>query len=360
MELKGKIVFASGRATDFDIWTIDLASGKLTQITHGDDFNDTPRWSPDGSLIAFTSVGDDLISSICVMDKDGKNRRRLTDNMHCQHPNWSADGKKILFTANSPGTSEIEIRLFDLETNKSAVVFQRDGEETEPCLSPDGKKILFASTDPNSTVPFPDRDTDIWERDLSSGAERKICEHPARDYGPVYSPNGSQIAFISHRNGISEGEYLEALQTLKNNLNPKDRRSIDQTIVALREMTLDGDIYVANIDGTGLRALTSNDSLDIGVRWSPCGKYLVYSASSEGDVNAQRLKIIEVESGNIVPFEYDRSPFESEIGSDSDNYLNKRWFLKLFPDFLEKKLVTHFSSTALWGEERRPDWTYST
>lgn len=360
MELKGKIVFSSGRSTDFDIWTLELPGGQLRQLTHGKDLNDTPRWSPDGSQIVFTSIGDDLISSLCVMDKDGKNKRRLTENVHAQHPSWSADGRNILFTANAGNRAEIEICLYDLHANNYKVLFRREGEETEPCLSPDGKKILFAGTDPRSEIPFPHRDTEIWEHDVESGVEQKLYSHPAQDYSPVYSPDGLQIAFISHRNGRSEEEYLQKLQEIKKALNPKDRLSIDRTIRALQDITQDGDIFVADRNGQNLKQLTQDNGLNAGVRWSPCGQYLVYSAAPKGDTSTERLKVIEVKTRQQIPFEYDRTLLQKEIDSDPKRYLNNRIFMHLVPDFIEARLLTREVGSMFWGEERRPDWTHAT
>ena len=70
MGLIGKVVFSSGRATDFDIWCLDLVKGELTQLTKGRNFNDYPRWSPSGDLIAFTRADEDSIASIWVMEPD--------------------------------------------------------------------------------------------------------------------------------------------------------------------------------------------------------------------------------------------------------------------------------------------------
>jgi len=54
-DLEGKIVFSSGRTGDFDIWSLDLGSKELLQLTTGSDWNDMPRWSPDGLRVAFIS-----------------------------------------------------------------------------------------------------------------------------------------------------------------------------------------------------------------------------------------------------------------------------------------------------------------
>lgn len=50
MDLKGKIVFSSGISVNFDIWCLDLESGSLLQLTHGDSVNDFPRWSQNNLL----------------------------------------------------------------------------------------------------------------------------------------------------------------------------------------------------------------------------------------------------------------------------------------------------------------------
>src|SRR5690606_33230488 len=116
------------------------------------------------------------------------------------------------------------------------VLFNRKGVETEPELSPDGEKVIFAAVDPESTIPFSNRDTDIWERNIKTGSERKICSHPARDYGPVYSPDGSKIAFISHRNGRTEEEMLEKLKEVQKITLDGDLESIDKAISELKSL----------------------------------------------------------------------------------------------------------------------------
>jgi Tol biopolymer transport system component len=361
MSLTGTLVFSSGYKTDFDIWTLDLATSGLRQVTHGSDLNDSPCWSPDGKTIAFISTGMDMIASLCVVDGAGTNKRRLTSNVHCQHPDWHPDGKKILFTANaSEGGEEIDVCVYDLEKDSYDVLFRREGTESQPSFSPDGRKVVFASVDTNSAAPFAHRDTEIWERDLASGEERKVCAHPARDHSPVYSPDGQSIAFVSHRNGRGEEEYLQKLKDIQNRLNVKDRKSIDQAITELQSIEWDSEICVVDANGGNMRQLTHNDGMDVGVRWSPCGKYLVYSSADKDSTSTERIRIIEVESGKVVPLKYDRDYLMAEIGSDPNALLNQRWVSKVLPDFIERPIAMWILGGGFFGEERQPDWTAKT
>lgn len=356
MGLEGSLVFASGKSTDFDIWKLDLQSRELIQLTSGMGLNDQPKWSPDGTKIAFISTGPDFIASLCVMNRDGSQKQRLTTNIHCQHPSWSADGEKVVFVANAENNDEFHICVYDLKAATHQILFRRDGHETEPMLSRDGKKVLFASTDPDSQIPFSHRDTEIWQYDLATKLATKVCRHGARDYCPVYSPNEQKIAFVSHRNGRSEEDYLEKLRKIKQSLDTKSRASIDAAIKELLALEQDGDIHVVNADGTNLRQLTTNAGADTDICWSPCGNYIAYSASPADKGTCERIKVIEVETGSNVPLAYDRKPLMQEISADPDRYVNNHLFQYLIPNFIERPYMRRFISETFWGEERQPDW----
>jgi hypothetical protein len=78
---------------DGDIFVLDLATGVVTQLTSdpaGAPVHDEgPAWSPDGTMIAFTSERADPNGDIWVMQADGSNPRRLTDNTFLdESPDW--------------------------------------------------------------------------------------------------------------------------------------------------------------------------------------------------------------------------------------------------------------------------------
>ncbi|MCB0358917.1 MAG: PD40 domain-containing protein [Bdellovibrionales bacterium] len=359
MDLKGTVVFSSGKSADFDIWTLALESGKLRQLTHGAELNDSPRWSPDGARIAYIAAGADGIFSVWVMERDGKNKQQLTTGIHCAHPAWAPDGSRIVFAANAADPNEFELCSVECQTKQVDVLFRRPGIESGPSISPDGSSVLFAGVDPNSDLPFSDRDTEIWEYDTATKTERRICAHPARDYSPVYSPDGTKIAFVSHRNGRSEEEYAAKLHEIRANLNLKDRKSVDSAIRALAALDRDSDIYVVDTTGENLRKITRNEGSDTSVRWSPCGNFLVFASAPKDEAASERLHVAELATGKVTALQYDRSPLAQEIGANAKGMLDNNILMRLIPNFIERPLKMRAVGSAFWGEEREPDWTYA-
>src|SRR5216117_1854859 len=80
-------------------------------LTNNPGGDDTPAWSPDGTRIAFTSARDGNWE-IYVMNADGSNATRLTDN-GAQMPAWSPDGTRIAFTSARDGNWEIYVMNAD-------------------------------------------------------------------------------------------------------------------------------------------------------------------------------------------------------------------------------------------------------
>jgi TolB protein len=104
------------------ILVTELASGDSIDLTFGlIAAHESPRWSPDGRQILFSSTRDDPVhsrSDVFVMSADGRNLRNLTG-----HPSedfdakWSSDGKKVVFASLRSGTSLLyEIDLASGET----------------------------------------------------------------------------------------------------------------------------------------------------------------------------------------------------------------------------------------------------
>ena len=112
-----QIAFASRRRQNeaSDIYALDLATGKRTQLTRdaGRDVDSRqPAWSPDGSTIAYTrgKVGQ-WVDSIYLMDVDGKNKRLFAES--ASQPAWSPDSTQLVFVKGRGTRSEIWIGQTD-------------------------------------------------------------------------------------------------------------------------------------------------------------------------------------------------------------------------------------------------------
>jgi Tol biopolymer transport system component len=151
----GTLVFQSDVAGRPKIFTVDVATGQVRQITQGTEWRDeSPRWSPDGQSIAFTSnrahygatpeAGTPDLD-VHVMRADGSQVRRITTDPGNDHdPSWLPDGQSLVFSSDRASRGDLyRVRLSDGHTTRLTTNFV--GRAIMPAVSPDGAKVAFAA-----------------------------------------------------------------------------------------------------------------------------------------------------------------------------------------------------------------------
>jgi Tol biopolymer transport system component len=140
--------WGAGSTTRFsDIWTVELSRGVATRFTYDQSENYQPEWSPDGRRIVFTS---DRSGNENLYVKDagsaGKEQALLESAaLFTKASDWSSDGNYIVYNTLSRETG-FDIWLFPLAGDRKPLPFLVTRfNETDAVVSPDGKRIAYRS-----------------------------------------------------------------------------------------------------------------------------------------------------------------------------------------------------------------------
>jgi tol-pal system beta propeller repeat protein TolB len=163
----------------------------VTQITNSPNFEEFPRWSPDGDALVFMRLAAGNMDLYVKHLGSGVVTRLTASSSFDEFPEFSPDGTKVAFGSNRSGNFDIWIK--NVNTGATTRVTTDLRADSYPSWSPDGTKIAFQSTR--------DGNLDIWIKDLSSGTTTQVTRSQFGDRYPTWSPDGTRIAFTRTANG---------------------------------------------------------------------------------------------------------------------------------------------------------------
>ena len=239
--------------------------------------------------IAFTteSITENGINTeVWIMSASGTNARKLTNHSAMDEtPSFSPDGEKIAFVS-SRDDWRFAIYIMDFDGNIMEKL------PSYPCpkytftflprWSPDGTQFAFMS--------IRNGNSEVCVMDLDGSNEINLSRNPWEDTHPSWSPDGRKIVFTSDRDGNgqiyvvdSDGTNLKRLTSNTFWDGPPAWSPDGRKIAFTSDREGNSEVYVMNVDGSNQKNLTNNSAADGGPIWSPDGRKIAFTSERDGN-----------------------------------------------------------------------------
>lgn len=269
-----KIAFVSNADGDQDIYLrwLDDERPSINLMPPNDGAQDwSPAWSPDGTRIAYTSDRTGT-PRIYIINQNGTgDQTLLTDSPDATEisPAWSPDGTRLVFVSDRGGVGR-DLYIVEADGNNLTRLTTFQTILGDPAWSPDGAWIAFWRIEQNGEI-------HIYKVNVDNGTIVRLSTVGPHNGMPVWSPDGTEVYFDSDRDGTwrvwrmgADGAHPTPITTDLNGASGRASLSPDGTrLLFVSNQDQSDEIYVMNVDQTGLRRLTDNTASDFAPKWQP-------------------------------------------------------------------------------------------
>jgi tetratricopeptide (TPR) repeat protein len=190
---------------------IDLSQGTIGDVTaHPED--SVPEWSPDGSQLLFASNKHGDRKWRIYVISPYSTRGEGEEWIYGERPDWSHDGNLIAYRGCDERGNNCGIWVMK-PGGFGPTPLTTNANDTAPAWSPDASQLAFISTRAGNW--------EIYLVDVATGRETRLTDNAAVDVAPAWSPDGKQLAFLSNRSGcwmvyvlqVRTGQVSEVIAT---------------------------------------------------------------------------------------------------------------------------------------------------
>lgn len=293
----------------------------------GIEYAEDPQISPDGRRIVYVRRSfdvrtDEPRASLWSIDADGGNHRPLrSDRARHASPRWSPDGTRIAYVSGAEGSPQLFVRWMD--SGQTASITDLTEAPADLTWSPDGRWIAFTMFVPKPKEPLAEPPaapegaswappvsvidamtyrvdgagylesgfTHVFVVPSDGGAARQLTRGDADDAGPLsFSPDGGTLLFASHRAPDRDYDPLES------------------------------EVFAVDVASGALRQLTARDGPDGNPVFSPDGKRIAYLGFDDRGrtYHVQRLYLMDADGANareLMP-RFDEDVFDPRWAAD--------------------------------------------
>jgi TolB protein len=254
----------------------------------------------DGERVGQT-IEERSAKEIYIMDYDGANQQRITADRSLNiAPSWCPDGTCVAYVSYAGGSPNIVLQnVFGRIGMTRPAPTRDDIQNWLPAVSPDGQRIAFGSARDGKA-------TDIYVVNRDGSGLRQLTTNPAIDNAPRWSPNGTQIAFVSDRTGAPR-IYTMSSDGLQQTLVPTGCNRCDRPtwapsttgiMLAYTSQTSSAGHDIEIYDFSSGKAIRVTDGLGTNESpsFAPNGRHILFFTTRWGK---QQLAVIDIDGRGL-------------------------------------------------------------
>jgi len=225
------------------LYRFPLSGGPAKALTEGPDAAQdlSPAFSPDGKWLAFLRWEDGATYALwAVPQPDGKPKLLVTSPVPITSFGWKPDSRTIVYGGGPMSTGELrEVRV---DGHDALAPFVLEGQSDQITIAPNATRLAYV---------LQNLDANIWRLPLDRSGQKnshppeKLFASIREEMDPAYSPDGKSIAFVSNRSGH-------------------------------------WNLWIGNVDGTGLREFGAETLLPFHPAWSPDSREIAFDSAASG------------------------------------------------------------------------------